>query len=253
MCSGVVAASYDGITEPIVSSTIGLTVPGRIDSIWVSEGQMVRKGDIILNLNKEDEEIQVAMTKLIYENKADLLSAKIKKEIYEKDYFATKKLFETSTSVSEEQVWEKELQYKSALSDYEKILMTEEKEKLEYEMALVQLEKRILRAPYDGEIVRIYKNKSENVQALEDLVDIADVRFCRMTVYIGVAQAAKLKKDQVVQLKLNGAKQKRNRKGTIEFISPVVDRSSMLRTVKILFNNEDKSIEPGVTGEIIFK
>jgi multidrug efflux pump subunit AcrA (membrane-fusion protein) len=195
----------------------------------------------------------VAMTKLIYENKADLFSAKIKKEIYEKDYLATKKLFETSTSVSEEHVWEKELQYKSALSDYEKILMIEEKEKLEFEVAVIQLEKRILRTPYDGEIVRIHKNISENAQALEDLVDIADVSFCRMTVYIAVAKAASLKKNQEVRLKLNGAKQKRFRKGSIEFISPIVDRSSMLRTVKIIFNNEDKSIEPGVTGEMIFQ
>ena len=247
------ARSFDGVTEPIASSVIGLTVSGRIDSLWVSEGQFVKKGDVILNLNKEDEEIQASMTKLILENTAGLVSAKSKKEIYGKDYLATKKLFETSTSVSEEQVWQKELEYKSALAEYENLVMTEEKERLEYEMALIQLEKRILRAPYDGEIVRINKNKSESVQALEDLVEIADVHFCRMISYIPAAAASVLKKNQEVRLLLDGGRQKRYKKGKIDFISPVIDRSSMLRTVKVIFNNEDKAIEPGVTGKIILK
>ncbi|MDR1759712.1 MAG: efflux RND transporter periplasmic adaptor subunit [Fibrobacter sp.] len=251
--SVVQARSFDGITEAIESSVMGMTVSGRVDSIWVSEGTFVRKGDIILNLNKENEEIQVGVTRLILESKADLNAARTKMEIYQKDYLATKKLFETSTSVSEEQVWEKELAYKSAVSEYEKLQMAEEKEELEYQMALVQLEEKILRAPFDGVIVRIGKNKSESVEALEPFVEIADVRVCRMISYVLAPNAASLKKGQTVQLQLDGAKKKRYKKGKIEFISPVVDKSSMLRTVKVIFDNKDQKIEPGVTGKILLK
>ena len=45
----------------------------------------------------------------------------------------------------------------------------------------------------------------------------------------------------------------RNKKGKIEFISPVVDKASLLRTVKVVFENSDKSVEPGVTGKIFVK
>ncbi|SHL90569.1 hypothetical protein SAMN05720487_1482, partial [Fibrobacter sp. UWT2] len=38
-----------------------------------------------------------------------------------------------------------------------------------------------------------------------------------------------------------------------EFVSPVVDKSSMLRTVKVIFDNTDLAVEPGVTGKILLK
>ena len=247
------ARAFNGVTEPIAQAVIGMTVPGRVDSIMVAEGAFVRKGMVILTLNKEEEQIQVQMTHLIAENQADLVSAQAKMDTYKKDYLATKKLFETSNSVSEEEVWKKELDYKLAKAEFEKIQMTEEKEKLEYQMALVQLEKRILRAPFDGEIVRITKNKSESIEALEPLVEIADVRFCRMTSYIYAPEARALKTGATVNLQLDGARTPRYKKGRVEFISPLVDKSSLLRTVKIIFDNTDGAIEPGVTGKVRLK
>ena len=58
---------------------------------------------------------------------------------------------------------------------------------------------------------------------------------------------------QKVKLSLDGASKNRTRNGTIEFVSPVVDKSSLLRTVKIIFDNSDRSVEPGVTGKLYLK
>lgn len=250
-CSAFAGKAFDGVTEPIAQAAMGMTVPGRIDSIMFKEGAFVRKGTVILTLDKGEEELQVQMTRLIAENEADFHSAQIKMETYKKDYLATKTLFETSKAVSEEDVWKKELDYKVALADYEKMQMTKEKEKLEYKTALVQLEKRVLRAPFDGEIVKIAKNRSESVQALEPLVTMANVRLCRMTAYIYAPQAKSLAKGMDVELLLNGDKTPQKRTGRVVFVSPVVDKASMLRTVKIIFKNEDESIEPGVTGKVV--
>ena len=126
------------------------------------------------------------------------------------------------------------------------------KDSLEYSMARAQLEKQYLIAPFDGEIVAISKNPSESVEALEPIIEIADVRTCRMTAYIIVSKASSLKVGQEVSMQLNSGKI-RNKKGKIEFISPVVDKASLLRTVKVVFENSDKSVEPGVTGKIFVK
>jgi RND family efflux transporter MFP subunit len=243
--------SFEGVTEPISQAVIGAMVPGRVDEILVAEGAFVRKGEVILSLEKNEEELNVAMSKLIADSKAELNSARTKMETYQKDYLATKKLFETSNSISEEQVWEKELNYKLAAADYEKQQMLEEKEKLDFDMANVQVAKRIIRAPFDGVVVSIHKNKSESVQALEPLIEIVDVRKCRLTAYIVAPDAQALRKGQEIGLQLDGTKVARNRKGRIEFISPVVDKSSLLRTVKVIFDNTDGSIEPGVTGRLL--
>lgn len=246
------AASFDGVTEPISQAKIGFTVSGKIDSIWVKEGAFVHKGDTLMNLVKTEEELRESITKIAAEDTSSVASAKAKMDTYEKDLQVTKKLFETSTSISAEQVWEKEMNYNVTRAEWEAAKVAKAKDSLEHRMAQAQLEKLFLIAPFDGEIVAIPKNRSESVEALEPVLEIADVRTCRMIAYIIVSKASTLKVGQQVSLQLNSGKA-RNKKGRIEFISPVVDKASLLRTVKVVFDNSDKSVEPGVTGMIFVK
>jgi len=246
------AASFDGVTEPLAQAKIGFTVSGKIDSIWVSEGSFVHKGDTLMNLVKTEEELRVSITKITAEDVSSIISAKAKMDTYEKDLQATKKLFETSNSISAEQVWEKEMNYNVTKAEWEAAKIAKSRDTLEYGTAKAQLSRLYLLAPFDGEIVSIPKNPSESVQALEPVMEIADVRTCRMIAYIIVNKASKLKVGQTVNLMLNSGKAK-SKKGKIEFISPVVDKASLLRTVKVIFDNADKSVEPGVTGKILLK
>ena len=247
------AGSYDGVTEPIEQAKIGFTIPGKIDSIWVKEGEIVHKGDTLMNLVKTEDELRVQVTKVTAEDISGVVSAKAKMDTYEKDYKAIKKLFETSTSVSAEQVWEKELNYNVAKAEWENAKVNKSKDTLEYNLARAQLDKQFLIAPFDGEIVSISKNKSESVEALTPVLEIADVRTCRFTVYILANKTTNLKVGQQVKLQLNGGNAALVKKGEIEFISPLVDKSSMLRTIKVIFDNKDLAVKPGVTGKILLK
>ena len=250
---GLYAASFDGVTEPIAQAKIGFTVPGKIDSIWVKEGAFVHKGDTLMNLVKTEEEIRVHMTKIIADDYSGLASSKAKMDTYLKDYYAIKKLYESSNSVSEEEVWEKQMNFDISRADWNAAKVTKVKDSLEYSMARAQLSKQYLIAPFDGEIVSIGKNNSESVEALEPIVEIADVRTCRMTAYIVANRAHALKAGQKVKLSLDGASKNRTRNGTVEFVSPVVDKSSLLRTIKVIFDNSDRFVEPGVTGRLLLK
>lgn len=246
------AASFDGVTEPIAQAKIGFTVSGKIDSIWVKEGAFVHKGDTLMNLVKIEEELRASITEIAAKDTSSVASAKAKMDTYEKDLQVTKKLFETSNSISAEQVWEKEMNFYVTKAEWEAAKVAKVKDSLEHSMAQAQLQKMYLTAPFDGEIVAIPKNRSESVEALEPVVEIADVRTCRMIAYVIVDMASTLKKGQQVELQLNSGKPQ-NKKGRIEYISPVVDKASLLRTVKVVFNNSDKSVEPGVTGKITIK
>ena len=247
------AAGFDGVTEPIDQAKIGFTGPGKIDRIWVKEGAFVHKGDTLVNLVKTEEELRARITKISAEDTSSVVSARVKMETYEKDWTVTKKLYETSNSVSAEQLWEREMNYRVAKAEWEAAKVSKSKDSLEHRMARAQLQKQYLIAPFDGEIVSISKNRSESVEALEPIVEIADVRTCRMTAYIIANKASKLKVGQTVKLLLDGSSQARNKKGTVEYISPVVDKASLLRTVKVIFDNSNRSVEPGVTGKIILQ
>ncbi len=229
---------------------MGSTVSGRIKEIKAPEGARVRKGEILLVLEKDEEELNVAITGVIASDTSDIASASQKRQTFERDYAATKLLFEQSNSVSEQELWEKELSFRTADAELQKARAIGEKERLENQMAKVQLEKRIVRAPFDGVVVKHHKRIAESVQALDPLVEVVDVRKCRFTSYVAANLAQSFRKGQVVDLQLDGAAQPRKRKGSIAFVSPIVDKSSMLRVVKIVFENADGSIEPGVTGRI---
>lgn len=244
---------FDGVTEPINQARVGFTVSGKIDSIWVKEGAFVRKGDTLMNLVNREERLRVRITGITANDSSAVLSARAKLQAYKKDLDATRNLFENSNSVSAEQVWEKQMNHDVAAAELSSALTERERAKLEHDVAGAELEKRVLTAPFDGEIVSISKNKGESVEALEPVIEIADVRTCRMVAYVVANRSGKLKPGQVVGLSLDGRKQSRRKKGTIEFVSPVVDKSSMLRTVKVIFDNTDLAVEPGVTGKILLK
>ena len=247
--SALAQQGFDGVTEPINQARVGFTVSGKIDSIWVKEGAFVHKGDTLMNLVNREERLRVRITGITANDSSAVLSARAKLQAYKKDLDATRNLFENSNSVSAEQVWEKQMNHDVAAAELTSAEVERERAKLEHDVAGAELEKRVLTAPFDGEIVSISKNKGESVEALEPVIEIADVRTCRMV----ANRSGKLKPGQQVSLSLDGRKQVRRKKGTIEFVSPVVDKSSMLRTVKVIFDNTDLAVEPGVTGKILLK
>jgi RND family efflux transporter MFP subunit len=242
-----------GITAPIRHAIITANVDGTLNTIHYGEGRMVRKGEIILELEKEEEELNVALKKVIFEDKADLIAAQNKMDTYEKDFKSTKALFETSKSVSAQELWEKQLQYNLAKMEYQKILMREKQEEIEYEMAKVNLEKHLIRAPYDCIVVQIMKNEAESIDPGKPLLEITDPRKCIFEVYIHASKTQNLKKGQKVLLKLDGGQQITYKPGEISFISPIVDKASTLRTVKVLFDNSDMKIQPGVSAGLYLK
>ncbi|MBR6853967.1 MAG: efflux RND transporter periplasmic adaptor subunit [Fibrobacter sp.] len=251
--SALAQQGFDGVTEPINQARVGFTVSGKIDSIWVKEGAFVHKGDTLMNLVNREERLRVRITGITANDSSAVLSARAKLQAYKKDLDATRNLFENSNSVSAEQVWEKQMNHDVAAAELTSAEVERERAKLEHDVAGAELEKRVLTAPFDGEIVSISKNKGESVEALEPVIEIADVRTCRMVAYVVANRSGKLKPGQQVSLSLDGRKQVRRKKGTIEFVSPVVDKSSMLRTVKVIFDNTDLAVEPGVTGKILLK
>lgn len=240
--------TFKGITEPLQDATIRATVAGRIGVILHKEGDLVKQGEVILELEKQEQELEAQRRKIIAESKAEINSAKQQVDTLKLDYTATKQLFDTTQSVSEEEVWKKDLDYKMAIAEYDKLRVSEEKEDLEHKIAQAQLKERIISAPFDGIVVKINPHVGETANVQDPLVRIADVRKCRFITYVEATTVPRLTKGMPVSLRIDGPRTTFTRKGEIEFISPVVDPSSSLREVKILFDNSKGEIQPGVNG-----
>ncbi len=245
------AIVVQGLVEPYRSAEISPQVSGRVIKIGVEEGSVASKGDTLIAIEHSEALLQVERTRLIAKNDADVRAARLKIATLKLEYEATKFVFDSTNAVSEEELWNKKYQYDAAQAEYDQLVVQKSREAIEHKIASAQLDRHLILAPYRCIVSNIDTRKWEHCQAGEPLVSIVDSRRCRFVAYIPISDIGDLSEGDKVSMLLDTPKGQVSRSGTIDFISPVVDPSSGLLTVKVVFNNSDRSIRPGVSGVLM--
>lgn len=252
-CWGKDPLSIPGTTEPIGDVTLSATVTGTIAAILVREGMPVAKGGAILELDKKLDELEVARRKLIWESRAELDAAEARAATLKSLFESTRELYRTTASVSREDLEKLELEYRVAVTEQERLVAAEERERIEYEMAQEALTKRTIRSPLNGTVIKLMQKQGESCQENQPLVKVVDTSRC---VFVGNAEewvGRTLKKGQEVELRIKAGNDSVLKKGTIIFASPVVDPASGLLEVKAEFDNTDGIVRPGISGFLLVK
>ncbi len=245
--------SISGITESIRDVNLSLSVTGTVSSIFYKEGSYVKKGRVILELDKRLEGLEVLRRKLIWESKAELESAEARVLTLKSLLESTRKLFESTRSVSREELEEKELEYKLAVSEQKRLEVEEEKQRIEYDMALENLRKRRLESPIGGVIIKLFLDVGESNEPEQPLVHLVDTSRCLLVSNVEEQLGRTLRKGQPVELKIRTGSGSIAKRGIIAFVSPVVDPASGLLEVKAEFENKNGAVRPGVEGFMLLK
>lgn len=243
--------SVAGITEPITDITLNAIAEGTIAKIHFTEGATVKKGQAILELDKRLEALEVGRRKLVWESKAELEAAAAQAATLKALLASTRELFESTRSVSKDELIRLELEYKLAVSEKQRLEVTEIREKIEYEMALETLARRSLRAPIQGTIIKLFLDKGESCEQTQPLVHLVNTSKCIFVCNIEEWAGRTLEKGQTVDLKIKIGSDTVDKKGTVIFASPVVDSASGLLEVKAAFDNTDGTVRPGISGDLI--
>jgi len=213
---GAEIKSVNGITEPFMDVTLGASVAGIIHTELFKEGDTVKKGDVILELDKRLEEIEVERRQAVMnQNKMEFES--------------TRALTQTTKSVSKEEFAKKEAEYNIAVA--------------EHGVALEQLAHRQIVAPFSGVITDVLLRPGAACAPYEPLVRVVDTSRCYFIGQVEGRNASSLKLEQEVKVQVDGTATPV--KAKICFISPVVDPASGLAKIKALFDNADGKIRPG--------
>jgi multidrug efflux pump subunit AcrA (membrane-fusion protein) len=72
------AQPIEGITQPYYDAILSARVPGKVAVIHFKEGDTVSKGEVLIELNKEDSRLELKRRKLIWEDKSELEAAQIR-------------------------------------------------------------------------------------------------------------------------------------------------------------------------------
>lgn len=214
-----------GVTEPLVDVLLSTPVPGIVTAIHYKEGDAVRKGDVILELDKRLEELEVERRKLVVDTR-------------KMDLDATRTLFEKTTAVSKEELDKKQADYRVAV--------------VEHLMAEAELERRLIAAPNDGVITDLILDVGESTQSYQPVVRLVDPRRCVFECNLEAQAAAPLRLGQTVRLQIDTGSQPVATTGSVTFLSPVADPASGLINVKVQFENPEQNIRPGLAGRMIF-
>lgn len=249
--NGVSAAEVPGITEPISDVTLSATIGGTISKIFLKEGATVQKGAVLLEMDQRIDELEVERRKLIWDGRAEMEAAAARVKTLKWMVGSNLELFKTTASVSKEELEKLQLDYELAVAEQKKLEAQKERERVEYEMARDSLRKRTIISPIQGTVVKIFLDEGEGFQENQPLVHIVDTSRAIFTANVEEWIGRNLRKGQMVSLKIIAGKSSVLVRGTLVFVSPVVDPASGLLEVKAEFNNSDGVVRPGVAGFLL--
>jgi len=214
------AKLVDGITEPFLDVTLASPVHGIIAREHFKEGDEVKEGQVILDLDQKIEELEVTRRKEIAKRaKADMES--------------TRTLLATTKAVSRDEMEKREMEHAVAVVDEG--------------VALEQLRRRQIAAPFQGTIAELLLQRGAGCEPYQHLVRLVDTRQCYFVGYVQGALASELKVGQTVRVDTAGL----SFKATLSFISPTADPASGLTKVKALFENEGGKLRPGMASKMV--
>lgn len=217
--------SIEGITEPIQDVLLSSPVIGIIGARLVEEGAFVKAGQILVELDKGLEALDVRRKQLV-------------KEMAKTELERLKELSERSAiSVSREELEKKRTEFDLAGVDLE--------------LAQENLKRRLLAAPFDGYVTEIYLETGESCEPRTPVLRLVDTRQCYFVANIDAQLGHRLKVGQKYPLIAETGGQRVQIEGTVNFVSPVVDPASGLMRVKVLFKNDNGAIRAGVTARLM--
>lgn len=238
------------VTEPVKSVKLSLPVSGRIAEITAEEGDQVKAGALLVRLEDEVESLEMQRRRLVWKSTAELDGARDQLAIYKSLLDSTKELFKVTQSVSRDELNKLELQYSSAHADVNKLQDAEKREKIEFELAKANLEKRRLYAPFAGTIVKVEREVGESADANEPVMELVDTREAYLECNVEERAGRTISAQQQVPVRITTGDSFWQGTGTVVFVSPVVDPASSLMKVKVKFTNVDGIVRPGVPGYI---
>ena len=213
--------AVQGITEPFLDVTLSSPVAGMIHAEPFKEGDAVKKGDVLLEMDKQLEELEVTRRKEV------MVRAKTSME-------STGVLFQTSKAVSKDELLKQTVEYNVAAADYQ--------------IASEQLARRRIVAPFPGSITQVFQHIGAGFEPRQPLVRVVDTTRFYFVGSLDGRIVSKLTLRQPVTVEVAGVPAPLS--GTICFISPVVDAASGLAVVKAIFDNGEGRVRPGLQATL---
>jgi len=218
------ASWVTGVTEPVKDVTLAFPIVGVVGSRPLEEGATVRKDQVVIELDKQLEEL-------------DLERKRLARELAASELERLKSLaLRNAISVSKEEIEKKRSEFEIA--------------KVDVELAAAVLKRRQLISPIDGQVAQFFKDVGEKCEDQQPVVRIVDTRRFHLVANLEPRLAQPLQLNQKVRVEVLFGDSPITVEGTLIYLSPVADAASGLLRIKAVFENPEGKIRPGIAGRL---
>jgi membrane fusion protein (multidrug efflux system) len=212
-----------GETEAWQDVRVGADLGGRVEWIGPKEGDLVREGDLIAKID-------------VSSLKAALDKAEAALKLAEDLYDRRVKLFERKIINQEE---------------LEKALTERTLAKAGHRQAQTEHARGFVKAPISGLVNHLFVDQGEFIDRGKPVVDIVNVDKIKVNVNVPELDVRFLKTSQKTMIRVD-AFPEREMLGTIDFVAYRADSATKTFPVKVVLDNPDRDIRPGMIARVAF-
>ncbi len=217
-----VGQQFEGLILPFQEVVVSAPVQSSITTMPRKEGDTIKVGETLALLYSRVEEL-------------DMLRAKAALEKKEFDNKSAANLF-ADKIISEDEALKNKIELDLA--------------RLQYQQAAELFNQRNVKAPINGLIVEKNREVGETVTAAQPLFRLVDISRLFVQFYVRAEDAGALRLGDRVGIRCPVVHADRVFAGTVDFIDPRVDAASGLMRVKVLLQNPDGAIKPGLRAVV---
>jgi membrane fusion protein (multidrug efflux system) len=220
---GDISALYSNTAtlEAEQEATVVAKVSEIITEIFVEEGDLVKKGQVLAQLNTDKLALEL--------KRSEATLGRLKSELERNKRIYEKKMVSSDT--------------------YERLKFEYQAQEAAYELAKLQLANATITAPIDGVVSQRMVKQGNMVRINDPLFKITDFDPLHAVLHVPESEMQKLEINQPAWIRVDAQKGKVF-SGWVKRISPIVDAGSGTFKVTVEVSDPEKQLKPGMFGRI---
>ena len=244
------------ITEVEVSSKLS----GRIEKLWVDEGDSVTKEQVLIELEKKELQAQLKQAEAAYQvSLAQLSQSKSSLDNLKANLERIKELFKAG-SATQQQLDDLETKYQVAKDQFNLTVHLTEQNKATKELVKTQIENSIIKSPINGLVLSKNTEAGEVVLPGTSLLTVGDLSKPWVKIYIKETDLGKVKLGQKAEVRIDTYPDKVF-EGKVTYISNQAEftpkniqtkeeRVKLVFGIKVSLDNPLQILKPGMPADV---
>jgi len=210
----------EGLLLPSFESEVAAPSQGLVEKVIAKEGQPVKTGDILVNLNTEVQNLQYRL--------AQATHRKAKGE------------YEAAGRLHAERLLSRD--------EFNRAKLAYEQADAELEYASLLFDRSRIKAPADGFVLRILKQEGESAQMHEHVATVVTVDPLSASALLPERYLGRVAKGKKATVQVHG--HGHPMEGTIDMVDPVVEPGTEVFRIKVLLPNPKNKIPSGTKATL---